>query len=172
MADYTLESAPFDVDALATTLAESRLLGSSTLTGGFDASRGFAWSLRRDGLPELTARFPFLRPALDRFFRPMIRWHLRRHSLARPLKRPNAFYLNVLEVPAGAGVSHHVDATLRESSGVEGLLPQWVSVLHLRTPSHAATSYHASVPSPGAPKYLADWRHSQHPPQTTLRARK
>ncbi|MEM6733118.1 MAG: 2OG-Fe(II) oxygenase, partial [Myxococcota bacterium] len=29
-----------------------------------------------------------------------------------------------------------VDATLRESSGVEGLLPQWVSVLHLRAPSH------------------------------------
>lgn len=107
-------------------------MGQSTLNQAFEASRGFALSFRRDGEGELRRRYPFLDDALNRLLNPRIRRALRRHPFE--LARPNAFFLNALVVPATASVGRHVDATLQAPSGVPNLLPEWVSVIHLRAP--------------------------------------
>jgi hypothetical protein len=60
------------------------------------------------------------------------------HLLGRRLTPvPNAFYLNVLLIGAGAGVGLHMDGTLREESGVPDAMPRVVSVLYLQMPEAA-----------------------------------
>ncbi len=133
MADFWIEPQEFvATDSLAETLLASPLMGSSTLNQAFEASRGFALSFRRDGLGELRRRYPFLASAVERLTASRARRALRTHPFE--LGKPNAFYLNALLVPPGASVGRHVDATLRAPSEVPGLLPEWVSVLHLRAP--------------------------------------
>ncbi len=106
----------------------SPLIARSTLAGSFQASRGFAVTFTLAGLPRVEERFaafaPFLRLALKQ------PWWRRR--------RPNAFYLNVLVVPAGAGVGRHTDGTLRGPSGEAQALPREVTVLYLQVPAGSA----------------------------------
>lgn len=134
-ADYLTRDAavaPSDLEALRVWLAGSELVGASPLTGTFMASRGFAMTFTRDGVPELEQRFPALRPfmALGVLERP---WR----ALYGPLgwlRETRAFYLNVLVVPAGAHVARHVDATLSPRLGAVTVTPLAVSVLYVDTP--------------------------------------
>jgi hypothetical protein len=122
--------------AMRAWVTESDLVGSSPLKGTFTASRGFAVTFTRAGLAELERRFPALWPfveigVLQRPWRPLL-GALER--LSARLRDTDAFYLNVLVVPAGANVSRHVDATLSPQLGEPMVTPRAVSVLYLDTP--------------------------------------
>ena len=112
----------------------SPLLGRSTLAGSFRGSRGFAMTFTHEGRPSLVSRFPELRPFLElALVAPDLRgWPVRLFS-RRPAP-PNAFFLNVLAIPAGAGVGRHIDGTLQEATGLPELTPTVVSVLYLQVP--------------------------------------
>lgn len=120
-------------------LLSSKLVGDSPLTGTFQASRGFAVVFTREGLAEVRARFPFFQPYLDLVLDDAVRRSLvsfRERLLGQSLPAvPNAFYLNLLLLAPGAAVGPHVDATLRDESGVDDAVPEYVSVLYLRAPA-------------------------------------
>jgi hypothetical protein len=122
-----------DFDALATSLMGSPLVGQSTLNGPFEATRGFAMTFTAAGRATVELRQPALAPYLFRVLgRPAVRaltpWWSRVERI------PNAWYLNLLVVPAGAHVTRHVDATLREPAHVPDAVPRCVSVLYLNVP--------------------------------------
>ena len=121
--------------ALRDALLASPLVGSSTLAGPFEASRGFGVTFREEGRERVIERFAALRPHLETVLgapgaRALTPWW--RRTLHRI---PNAWYLNVLLVSAGGTVARHVDATLRKPSGVEDAIPELVSVLYLTIPT-------------------------------------
>lgn len=125
------------LDALAfATLREgvlsSKLLGDSPLGGTFQATRGFSITFHRDREGDVLARFPFAQPffalALDGA---RVRQVQRQPLLGGP-PVANAFYVNVLVVPPGAAVGHHVDATLGPANG--SVIPEAVAVLYLDVP--------------------------------------
>ncbi|MEL6340676.1 MAG: hypothetical protein AAFQ65_12265 [Myxococcota bacterium] len=136
MAEFWIEEKPLlGVDGVVESLCASRWLGDSTLNGPFEASRGFAFTFRRSGIKALLGEEPALQGFVERALAPAVRSHLLGRS-ARWLKRaPNLFYLNVLVVPPGTSVEPHVDATLREPTGIRDLVPEMVSVAHLVTPA-------------------------------------
>lgn len=122
------------------------LLGSpwvsrSPLVGSFRDSRGFAVIFTHEGRPTLEERFPCLAPYLEALLAPARAKDLQswteRLTGQSPPPPPNAFYLNLLLLNAGQGVGRHVDATLREASGVSDAVPQKVSVLYLDCPQGA-----------------------------------
>lgn len=124
---------PADLVPLRDALLASPLVGATTLNGPFEASRGFAVTFKAAGRGELLARLPPLGPYLDAVLgtpalRALTPW------FTRPGPVPNAWYLNVLLVPAGATVARHVDATLRAPAGAAAALPVLVSVLYLTVP--------------------------------------
>lgn len=129
-------------------LLGSPLLGKSTLAGSFRESYGFAITFTEAGRAELLQRFPPLGPALEALAAP--------GPFAPP--RPNAWYLNLLQLPAGKGVGRHTDGTLRKVVGDEGLLPVCVSVLYLVAPEGSGAlelyegerSIRRIAPRPGA----------------------
>lgn len=127
-----------ELSSLEETLLSSKLVGDSPLTGTFQQSRGFAVVFTREGLGEVRARFPFFQPYLDLVLddavrRSLVSWRERLLGQSLP-PVPNAFYLNLLLLEPGAAVGPHVDATLRDESGVEEAVPEYVSVLYLRAP--------------------------------------
>lgn len=127
-----------DIDRLESALLRSKLVGESPLSGSFQASRGFAVVFTRAGLPEVRARFPSLVPYLDLALadavrRSLVSWKERLLGQSLP-SVPNAFYLNLLLLGPNAKVARHIDTTLRDESGVEEAVPQYVSVLYLRAP--------------------------------------
>lgn len=139
MARFTLERPALPgplFEELKRRLLESPLLARSTLAGSFQASRGFALTFTREGLAQVDRRLGAVRPFLE--------LALRRRSGARvqPWWRrfgrwpePNAFYLNVLEVPGQAEIRRHTDGTLRGPAGDGAALPQQVTVLYLHVPA-------------------------------------
>lgn len=128
------------LEALREALLTSRFVARSPLMGTFQASRGFAFIFTEAGQATLLERFPFLSdylalvrdPATTRGLLP---WRERLFGTSKERLRPNAFYLNLLLLEAGKGVGRHIDATLREPSGVDGAVPEHVSVLYLEVPS-------------------------------------
>jgi len=110
-----------EVAAIREPLLASPLVGRSTLGGSFRASRGFAITFHGAGRAKLEARFPYIAPFLAK-------------AISAGRRKPNAWYLNLLLVPAGAGVGRHVDGTLRGPSGDETAVPRVVSVLYLSAP--------------------------------------
>lgn len=118
----------------------SPLIGSSTLAGSFQDSRGFGVTFTEAGVPELLRRFAFLAPYWkrvragppERQLQPLFR----RLTAAAPAP-PNAWFLNLLMLSAGASVGRHVDATLAKPSGVLDATPLLVSVLYLSVPRRA-----------------------------------
>ncbi|MFZ9886117.1 MAG: 2OG-Fe(II) oxygenase [Myxococcota bacterium] len=120
-------------------LLGSPLVGKSPLVGTFAASRGFSLVFTADAVDEVRRRFPVLGTFLNCALAPNVRaslvsrWdRLLGQSAVPP---PNAFYLNLLLLRHGSGVGPHIDATLREESGVEDAIPELVTVLYLRTPA-------------------------------------
>jgi 2OG-Fe(II) oxygenase superfamily len=121
---------PAQVAAMRAPLLSSPLVGRSTLGGSFRASRGFAITFRADGRAKLEQRFPAFAPFLGKALAPgSIRGAARWRA-----KAPNAWYLNLLLVPAGASVGRHVDGTLRGPAGQPDAVPVAVSVLYLSAP--------------------------------------
>lgn len=123
------------LDALRSGLLGSPLVARSTLAGTFQSSRGFAFVFKAEGAKSLEARYPFLAPYFRFAFSDRTRNALR--PWWRPWRKaaaPNAFYMNLLLVPAGAAVGRHIDATLAEPSGVANATPWQVSVLYLQVP--------------------------------------
>lgn len=121
--------------ALRDALLASPLVGSSTLAGPFETSRGFGVTFREAGRARVVERFAALAPHFEAMLgEPAVRaltpWWRRRLS-----RIPNAWYLNVLLVSAGGTVGRHVDATLRKPSEVDDAIPEMVSVLYLTVPS-------------------------------------
>lgn len=115
----------------------SPLIGSSTLAGSFQESRGFGITFTLEGVPELLRRFSFLEPYWERVRagppeRSLQAWP--RRLFGGPAPQPNAFFLNLLMLGTGASVGRHVDATLAKPSGVPDATPHLVSVLYLRVP--------------------------------------
>ncbi|WP_224366488.1 2OG-Fe(II) oxygenase [Hyalangium versicolor] len=129
----------FQLESLRESLLASRFVGRSPLMGTFQASKGFAFIFTEAGQHTLVERFPFLSdylalvqdPATTRGLLP---WRERLFGARKDRPRPNAFYLNLLLLEAGKSVGRHVDATLREPSGVPGAVPEHVSVLYLEMP--------------------------------------
>lgn len=121
--------------ALRDALLASPLVGASTLSGPFEASRGFGVTFRDEGRARVIDRFASLAPHFDAVLgapgvRALTPWWRRKLTHV-----PNAWYLNVLLVPAGGTVARHIDATLRKPSGVEDSVPEVVSVLYLTVPA-------------------------------------
>lgn len=121
--------------ALRDTFLASPLVGGSTLAGPFESSRGFAVTFREEGRARVLDRFEALGPHFEKVLglagvRALSPWWRRKLE-----RLPNAWYLNVLLVSPGATVARHVDATLRKPSGVDGAVPELVSVLYLAVPS-------------------------------------
>lgn len=102
----------------------SPLVGRSTLAGSFQGSYGLAITFTAAGRLELIRRYPELEAALDALTAPA--------SFGAP---PNAWYLNLLLLPAGRGVGRHTDGTLRKPADAPDALPVCVSVLYLVAPS-------------------------------------
>lgn len=118
-------------------LFASPFVADSPLAGTFEGSRGFAVLFTERGRGELLVRFPYLVPFLDAALDE--RLHRRLLGLGARLRgeapvRANAFYLNLLLLGPGNFVGRHVDATLRDASGVANALPVRVFVLYLRVP--------------------------------------
>ncbi|MBC7794240.1 MAG: 2OG-Fe(II) oxygenase [Clostridia bacterium] len=114
----------------------SLYVGDSPLIGTFNASRGFAITFTRDGMPALAERFAELWP----YFELTVERTLALTTLSERLRIryrrrcARGYYFNLLSVPAGAGVGRHVDATLDWVTGVKGTTPLLVSVLYLNAP--------------------------------------
>lgn len=122
-------------NALRDALLASPLVGASTLSGPFEASRGFGCIFKQAGIPRVIDRFAALAPWFDAALgtpavRAMTPWWKRTLS-----RIPNCWYLNVLLVSSGGTVGRHIDATLRQPSGVSDAIPELVSVLYLSVPS-------------------------------------
>jgi hypothetical protein len=137
--DYAVVPAAVDDDALARLddgLLDSKFIARSQLAGSFQASRGFAVIFTHEGIAELFARFSFVEPwvreLLDGSGQQALRTWTDRLVSAPPAC--NAFYLNLLLIPPGGFIGPHVDATLRDVSGIEDAVPELVSVLYLREP--------------------------------------
>lgn len=122
-----------ELRALRDGVLASRLLGDSPLGGAFLATRGFSITFHRSRAASVRARFPFLASFLARALDPAHTREVQRRPLLGGPPATNAFYLNVLVVPPGAGVARHVDATLGPPSG--RVLPEAVTVLYLDIPT-------------------------------------
>lgn len=128
---------PDAFEALRRAVVDSPMVGRTTLNGPFQATRGFGVTFHGGGRGQLVKRMPELGAYLDRVLgapavNAMRRWYQR---IGRPA--PNAWYLNVLMVPPGAGVGRHLDVTLRKPSGVPEAMPSVVTVLYLEVPAAA-----------------------------------
>ena len=140
MAEYALRKhalAPAPLHRMEQGLFASPFVDDSPLAGTFEGSRGFAVVFTEQGRTELLARFPYLAPFLDVVLDDDL--HRRLLSLGdrwrrRTPRRANAFYLNLLVLGPGNFVGRHVDATLRDASGIRDALPERVGVLYLRVP--------------------------------------
>lgn len=140
MAEFVTQKqaiSPAALQRLQDGLFSSPFVGDSPLGGTFESSRGFALIFQAAGRSEVESRFPFLQPYLEAaldvgLHRKLLPWRARLRQ-AVPTA-PNAFYLNLLLLGAGEGVGRHVDATLRDASGVANALPDRVFVLYLRVP--------------------------------------
>lgn len=141
VAEYVLQRnalAGEGLESLREACLGSRFVARSPLMGTFQGSRGFAFIFTQEGRGQLEERFPFLRPYLERVvdgagWRRLRPWRERLFGRGEE-RRPNAFYLNLLLLEEGRGVGRHVDATLQGPSGVEGAVPEHVSVLYLQVP--------------------------------------
>ena len=133
---------PLEVQAVLHEVTETGWLGENVLTNGFDGTRGFSLQLTREGFPRVRRRLPSLNPFLDlietgRAVR-LLRPKLARWLGAEPVRTPNAFYLNVLEVPVGDAVTPHVDGTLSLKHGFSWVPPLCNTVLYLRVLPNSA----------------------------------
>lgn len=109
------------VNTIRSAILGSSLLGESNLTDQFTGTYGFSITFRRDGLSEVTERFPAFAPYLDTVLIPDC----------------NAFLLNPLLVQNGRGVEAHLDRSM-EFYG-EGIgSPFAVSVLYVQVPEGLA----------------------------------
>ncbi len=145
MSEYVTHRAALkgaQLESLREALLSSRFVGRSQLMGTFQGSRGFAFIFTEAGRATLEARFPFLREYLALAMEPaswrgLLPWRERLFGPRPERRRPNAFYLNLLLVEPGKSVGRHIDATLQGPSGVEGAVPEHVSVLYLAVPRGA-----------------------------------
>lgn len=107
----------------------SHLLGDSPLGGTFAATRGFSVTFHRTRVADVVERFPFAAPFLALALDVERAREVQHKPLLGGPPVANAFYMNVLVVPPGAGVGKHVDATLGPSNG--SVIPEAVAVLYL-----------------------------------------
>ena len=133
---------PDDLRSIRAALQQTRLVGDSTLVGGFEATRGFGLTVRKDGFAELHRRWPWLVPFLQ------LALDEHRMTQVAPARRgtgalwdhlvgrrgATALYVNVLVVPAGTGVSRHIDATLGPGTPRHPRIPRAVAVLYIDVP--------------------------------------
>lgn len=109
------------VNAIRSEILGSPLLGESNLTDQFSGTYGFSITFKREGLSEVTGRFPSFAPYLEKALLPDC----------------NAFLLNPLLVQNGRGVEPHIDRSM-EYYG-EGIgSPFAVSVLYVHVPEQLA----------------------------------
>lgn len=127
-----LPSAEFE--ALRASVLGSGFVGSSTLNGPFEASRGFGVTFTDEGRGALARRFPALEPWLRRCLGAPAVAALTPWWRHRPSRVPNAWYLNLLVVGPGAEVARHIDGTLMGPAEVSDHPPECVSVLYLEVP--------------------------------------
>ena len=127
--------------ALSASIAASKLIGESQLTGGFSATRGFGIACHVSALDEALRKAPFLEPFVAVALDDALRARARPPSLIDRVGGAlfgdvNALYLNVLVVPPGGAVEKHTDATLGTSRDDDrALVPRAVCALYVDVPS-------------------------------------
>jgi hypothetical protein len=109
------------VEAIRSAILGSSLLGETNLTDQFSGTYGFSITFRREGLAELTGRFPAFAPYLETALIPDC----------------NAFLLNPLLIQNGRGVDAHLDRSM-EFYGTGIGSPFAVSVLYVQVPEQLA----------------------------------
>lgn len=113
-------SEALSLDAVAAIRAEilgSPLLGETNLSGQFQGTYGFSATFKREGIGQVTDRFPAFAPFLE----------------AALLPGCNAFLLNPLLIRNGTGVAAHIDRSLVFYGEAIGC-PIAVSVLYVQVP--------------------------------------
>jgi hypothetical protein len=138
MAEYRRRRAALPEGAFVTlrdALLGSPFVAKSTLSGSFQASRGFGVVFTAAGRPRVERELPelsaFLALAIDALAEAQLRSFWQRE---KPVPRPNAWYLNLLLVGTAGGVGPHIDATLAGPAQSPGATPRVVSVLYLKVP--------------------------------------
>ena len=137
--DHAMHRAFFDTDTIETMVEELKAtdwISENVLAKGFEGTQGFSIQFTRSGLPKVRARLPAIGPYLDlvegsRGLEALL--SLRSRWFRNPkLVQPNAFYLNLLEVPVGDCVPPHVDGTLSLKHGLPWSPPIYNTVMYLR----------------------------------------
>lgn len=127
---------PQEVVEVIEALIKTDWISENVLAKGFEGTQGFSLQFTRAGLPKVRQRLPALEPylnlietsqGLDALLTPLSRW------IRKPkLPEPNAFYLNLLEVPVGDCVTPHIDGTLSLTHGFPWSPPIFNTVMYLR----------------------------------------
>jgi hypothetical protein len=141
--EFTYRRGAVPPDALAALKREflgSELVSLSTLGGPFEHSRGFDIIFKQGGLPKVAERFPSLGRLLGELLgepavAALASWWSRLNK--RPLRIPNAWYLNLLVVGDKGAVGPHVDATLAKKIDAPGTTPEAVTVIYLHVPQRS-----------------------------------
>ena len=125
-----------DVHDVIEALIETEWISENVLAKGFEGTQGFSLQFTRAGLPKVRQRLPALSPfldlidasqGLDELISPLSRWFRKPQ-----LPQPNAFYLNLLEVPVEDCVTPHIDGTLTLTHGFPWSPPIFNTVMYLR----------------------------------------
>ncbi|MBL93275.1 MAG: hypothetical protein CMH56_15865 [Myxococcales bacterium] len=139
-------------------LTATEWISENVLTDGFLGTQGFSLQFTREGISKVRARLPVLNQYLDLIegstgllaLRPS--WHRWLKPTNDP--KPNAFYLNFLEVPVGDCVNPHVDGTLSLKHGFSWSPPIFNTVMYLRVLPNSARF---ALRLPGkSPKYFEE----------------
>ena len=127
---------PEEINTIIASLRATDWISENVLAKGFEGTQGFSLQFTRAGISKVRQRLPTLNPfidlietsrGLDALLLPLSRW------LKKPdLPQPNAFYLNVLEVPITDCVTPHVDGTLSLKHDFPWSPPVYNTVLYLR----------------------------------------
>ena len=112
---------PGAIEAIRSAILGSSMLGETNLSSQFSGTYGFSVTFRREGLSEVTGRFPAFAPFLETALLPGC----------------NAFLLNPLLVQNGRGVDAHIDRSMG-FYGADIGCPVAVSVLYVQVPEQLA----------------------------------
>ncbi len=108
---------PDYLDQLHQEILSSPYLSSNQLGDGFAKTKGFSIAFTRSGIPQVEAKFPYLKPYLQTVLKSAC----------------NAFYLNPLVLEGHSYVDPHIDCSLGVYP-MEMINPRLVSILYVEVP--------------------------------------
>ncbi len=105
------------LDQLRQSILSSPYLDGNQLGEGFAKTKGFSIAFTRSGIPQVEAKFPYLKPYLQTVLKSAC----------------NAFYLNPLVLEGHSYVDPHIDCSLGIYP-MEMINPRLVSILYVEVP--------------------------------------